>query len=150
MLTALAEEVHNMDKGRRQELVTATSGQWGDIAALAQGFIPQRMAAGKLTPRACSCADGQQASERGLVRLRHAFMMRLAAGAEGRFAALLSPRVQVTTAWCTGACCACSRGCASAVMPATPAACRQGSLQPATQPFSRACLACWVLQHRSP
>ena len=46
MLTALAEEVHNMDKGRRQELVTATSAQWAEIAALAQNFVPERMAAG--------------------------------------------------------------------------------------------------------
>lgn len=47
MLTALAEEVHNMDKNRRQEIVTATSQQWNDIAALAQSFIPEQMAAGK-------------------------------------------------------------------------------------------------------
>lgn len=46
MLTALAEEVHNMDKGRRQEIVAATSSQWADIAALAQTFIPEQMAAG--------------------------------------------------------------------------------------------------------
>jgi hypothetical protein len=46
MLTALAEEVHNMDKNRRQEIVTVTSQQWNDIAALAQSFIPEQMAAG--------------------------------------------------------------------------------------------------------
>lgn len=46
MLTALAEEVHNMDKGRRKELVAATSSQWADIAGLAQRFIPEQMAAG--------------------------------------------------------------------------------------------------------
>lgn len=47
MLTALAEEVHNMDKGRRQDIVVATSSQWLEIAALAQGFIPEHMAAGE-------------------------------------------------------------------------------------------------------
>lgn len=47
MLTALAEEVHNMDKGRRQDIVVATSSQWVEIAALAQGFIPEHMAAGE-------------------------------------------------------------------------------------------------------
>ena len=46
MLTALAEEVHNMDKARRQEIVAATSSQWADIAALAQTYIPEQMAAG--------------------------------------------------------------------------------------------------------
>jgi hypothetical protein len=46
MLTALAEEVNNMDRGRRRELVSATSSQWGDIAGLARGFIPEQMAAG--------------------------------------------------------------------------------------------------------
>jgi hypothetical protein len=46
MLTALAEEVNNMDRGRRKELVSATDSQWGDIAGLARGFIPEQMAAG--------------------------------------------------------------------------------------------------------
>jgi hypothetical protein len=46
MLTALAEEVNNMDRGRRRELVSATSSQWGDIAGLARGFIPEQLAAG--------------------------------------------------------------------------------------------------------
>ncbi|WIA30246.1 hypothetical protein OEZ86_000336 [Tetradesmus obliquus] len=46
MLTALAEEVNNMDRGRRRDLVSATSSQWGDIAGLARGFIPEQMAAG--------------------------------------------------------------------------------------------------------
>lgn len=47
MLTALAEEVHNMDKKRREEIVVGTRQQWLDIAALAQGFIPEQMAAGE-------------------------------------------------------------------------------------------------------
>jgi hypothetical protein len=46
MLTALAEEVHNMDKGRRRDIVAATSSQWADIAGLAKAFIPEHMAAG--------------------------------------------------------------------------------------------------------
>jgi hypothetical protein len=46
MLTALAEEVNNMDRGRRKDLVSATSSQWGDIAGLAVGFIPEQLAAG--------------------------------------------------------------------------------------------------------
>lgn len=46
MLTALAEEVHNMDKKRREEIVLGTRQQWLEIAALAQKFIPEQMAAG--------------------------------------------------------------------------------------------------------
>lgn len=46
MLTALAEEVHNLDKTRRQELVLATNSQWAAVAALAQGFLPEQMSAG--------------------------------------------------------------------------------------------------------
>eukprot|EP00878_Enallax_costatus_P030732 GHUV01033512.1.p1 GENE.GHUV01033512.1~~GHUV01033512.1.p1 ORF type:complete len:442 (+),score=127.05 GHUV01033512.1:219-1544(+) len=49
MLTALAEEINNMDKNRRKELVDATSSQWLDVARLAQGFIPEQMAAGART-----------------------------------------------------------------------------------------------------
>jgi hypothetical protein len=48
MLTALADEVNNMDKARRTELVAATSSQWSDVAGLAIGFIPKQMAAGLL------------------------------------------------------------------------------------------------------
>jgi hypothetical protein len=46
MLTALAEEVHNMDKKRREEIVLGTHQQWLEIAGLAQKFIPEQMAAG--------------------------------------------------------------------------------------------------------
>lgn len=68
MLTALAEEVHNMDKNRRQEIVTGTSQQWTDIAALAQGFIPEQMAAGELASaqdRCCSCSNAQRVRPAG-------------------------------------------------------------------------------------
>jgi hypothetical protein len=49
-----------MDKGRRQELVAATSSQWADIAGLAQGFIPEQLAAGAVgwrwgAPSICVC-----------------------------------------------------------------------------------------------
>jgi hypothetical protein len=63
MLTALADEVNNMDRGRRRELVSATSSQWGDIAGLAQGFIPEQMAAG-----AASVAQQQHEAASGDAR----------------------------------------------------------------------------------
>eukprot|EP00879_Flechtneria_rotunda_P013989 GHRR01014615.1.p1 GENE.GHRR01014615.1~~GHRR01014615.1.p1 ORF type:complete len:901 (+),score=383.80 GHRR01014615.1:2232-4934(+) len=46
MLTALGDEINNMDKSRRKELVAATSSHWADIAALAERFIPEHMVAG--------------------------------------------------------------------------------------------------------
>ncbi|KAF8069517.1 IPO13 [Scenedesmus sp. PABB004] len=60
MLTALAEEVHNLDKARRAELVAATAPQWADIAALAAGFIPEQLAAGNygLVHGALLCLQG--------------------------------------------------------------------------------------------
>eukprot|EP00878_Enallax_costatus_P045861 GHUV01055377.1.p1 GENE.GHUV01055377.1~~GHUV01055377.1.p1 ORF type:complete len:295 (+),score=103.90 GHUV01055377.1:1-885(+) len=60
MLTALAEEINNMDKNRRKELVDATSSQWLDVARLAQGFIPEQMAAGNygLAHGALLCLQG--------------------------------------------------------------------------------------------
>lgn len=62
MLTALAEEVHNMDKGRRQELVAATGSQWDAIASLAQGFIPEQVAAGEGARAGTAAAAASQGS----------------------------------------------------------------------------------------
>ncbi|KAF6265368.1 hypothetical protein COO60DRAFT_1689898 [Scenedesmus sp. NREL 46B-D3] len=70
MLTALAEEVNNMDRGRRTELVSATSSQWGDIAGLARGFIPEQMAAG-----AASVAQRQHEEASGYYGLVHGALL---------------------------------------------------------------------------
>jgi hypothetical protein len=79
MLTALAEEVHNMDKSRRQEIVTATGQQWNDIAALAQGFIPEHMAAGTRLQWTCMIHLGS-ASRLPCNRAQHShFAVRAAA-----------------------------------------------------------------------
>lgn len=68
MLTALADEVINMDKNRRKELVDATSAQWLDIARLAQGFIPEQMAAGARTGEVSLLGGVRQAGRQGGAR----------------------------------------------------------------------------------
>ncbi|WIA30245.1 hypothetical protein OEZ86_000336 [Tetradesmus obliquus] len=70
MLTALAEEVNNMDRGRRRDLVSATSSQWGDIAGLARGFIPEQMAAG-----AALAAQQQHTEASGYYGLVHGALL---------------------------------------------------------------------------
>lgn len=53
MLTALAEEVGNMDPSRQQDLVASTHEQWNALVALVQTIVPQQVAAGARKSLSC-------------------------------------------------------------------------------------------------
>lgn len=133
-----------MDKNRRQEIVIGTSQQWTDIAALAQGFIPEQMAAGELlqvleagvAAAATHNGSGQQAGTQQppCSQARPQATAPHCALFQRDVCCCCLPAMQVTMGWSMAACCACRLGCASALMPAIHAGCLQASLQPATPP----------------